>query len=238
MVIVIGLTHIQLRANGIDLRQNVLHTAEQHLNLSEASGKNDGAVCKFHKYFGYKCGLSWCAMFVKYCLVTNGVPTGMNALAVSIKKDKPAMNSKLGCPYWYPTGYGSGHTGFVYSWDEKKDTDKFTGLDGNYTDKVRFVQRSKKKHAIYISDPYPTINGEVVAVTNTKPEKDKPEEVPVIEAESQPEQEVLVIDTKPEAIVEVETNSSSYPWKTIIIIIVITLILKLYVAFQKEDGGS
>lgn len=140
-------------SNGDSLRTTVLKHAESYIGLKEATGNNDGNVCIFHESLGYKCGLAWCAIFVKHNLTTFGIPTKMDARAVSIKNDPPATTEFRGGAYWYPTSQGTGHTGLVYSW-EKKNSDKFIGLDGNYSNMVRFVQRSKSKHAKYISDPY------------------------------------------------------------------------------------
>lgn len=113
----------------------------------------------------------------------------MDARAVSIKNDPQAKpGQEVGGLYWYPTKYGTGHTGFVYSWD-KKNSDKFTGLDGNYTDKVRFVSRRKSDHAKYISNPYPQSESSTPVTIKKKDRPKPPPEIAEI-----PEEIALQID--------------------------------------------
>lgn len=112
----------------------------------------------------------------------------MDARAVSIKNDPEATHTMVGGLYWYPTKYGTGHTGFIYSW-EKKNSDKFVGLDGNYSNKVGFVQRFKSKHAKYVSDPYAQ-----VSLTNTVVTQKKKPKTEVIPSLNIPESVALRID--------------------------------------------
>lgn len=151
--------------SGDSLRQAVLKTAEQHVGTKEATGNNDGAVCKYHKSLGYKCGLPWCAIFAKYIYKENDVPTKMDARAVSIKNDPQAKIKHNGGSYWYATGYGSGHTGFIHSWDDKPNSNKFIGLDGNWSNQVSYVVRRKDKHAQYVSNPYNDEDEESLKIT-------------------------------------------------------------------------
>lgn len=183
MFVVVWTNSIWANTSGDNLRQKVLSNAESFIGLSEATGKNDGDVCIFHRALGYKCGLAWCAMFGKYNYQKNGVLTKMDARAASIKNDPQATTLFEGGSYWYPTQYGTGHTGFVYAMD-KKNSDKFVGLDGNYTDKVRFVQRTKEKHGKYFSNPYPDDEFVPIVKVHKKVKQDYVEQIPLKEEEA------------------------------------------------------
>jgi CO dehydrogenase/acetyl-CoA synthase beta subunit len=76
----------------------------------------------------------------------------MDARAASIKNDPKAISKYVGCTYWYYTGYGSGHTGLIHQWEE--NSNKFIGIDGNWSDQVAYVVRRKDRHAQYVANPY------------------------------------------------------------------------------------
>jgi len=127
---------------GIDKESCIVQTAEQFLDVREATGKNDGPeVEMFLKSVGLGKGYSWCAAFVHYVLDQCGVKNTINAWS-------PTAHNAKNLVYWNGRQYSTpmpgdvftiwsysrkriAHTGFVHS----QTSDRFyTSIEGNTND--------------------------------------------------------------------------------------------------------
>jgi len=129
-----------------------LDTAIYYLNIGvkEETNNNDGKyVEKFLKSQNLKKGMSWCTSFVSYCLSSNPdilltVRSG-RAQDFDLKHSisaKDVMYGKKKVPpgsivIWKNGKTNSGHTGFVYIWENVQGQT----IEGNADNKISFLNR-------------------------------------------------------------------------------------------------
>lgn len=127
---------------GLDQESCIVQTAEQYLDVREATGKNDGPeVEMFLKSVGLGKGYSWCAAFVHFVLDQCGIkntinawsPTAHNPKNIIYAKSKHYASVQPGDVFtiWSYSKKRIAHTGFVHS----PACDRFyTSIEGNTND--------------------------------------------------------------------------------------------------------
>lgn len=117
-------------------------TYSGEIGVKEASGKNDGEkVEQYLNSVGLGKGYSWCAAFVKWCMLQCGISSTITAWSPSAHNSKnlvyfrqqtlKSFNAGDVFTIWYPSLKRIGHTGF---YDAPAGEDMIYTVEGNTND--------------------------------------------------------------------------------------------------------
>ncbi len=134
--------------------QDALRLAESQIGVREQTGHNDGAQIDVYRN-GRHNGAAWCASFVSWCYgqgqnTDNSTTFGYDASSQSIRKKAQKAGfyqtvqsgyvPQVGDIAVWDNGDGTGHVGIV---SKVNDDGSFETIDGNYSDQVRRVRRTR-----------------------------------------------------------------------------------------------